>query len=60
MINTIPCWLQNAIDFLNQEFCEDEDVNVSILYGFDSVCTDEDNCGFAVYNTSFRIFHSLL
>lgn len=50
MISMIPDWLQDAIDFLNQEFPEDQDVSVSILYGFDSVSADEDNCGFAVYN----------
>lgn len=54
MIQTIPYWLQNAIDFLNIEFQVDEDVNVSILYGFDSVCVDEDNCGFAAYNNETK------
>lgn len=54
MISVIPDWLQDAIDYLNQEFPEDEDVNVSILYGFDSVGIDEDNCGFAVYNTETK------
>ena len=51
MIRVIPDWLQDAVDFLNREFPEDTDVNVSILYGFDSVGIDENNCGFAVYNT---------
>ena len=54
MINVIPDWLQDAIDFLNQEFAEDEDVNVSILYGFDSVSMDEYGCGFAAYNTETK------
>lgn len=54
MINVIPDWLYDAIDFLNQEFPEDEDVNISILYGFDCVSTDENNYGFAVYNTETK------
>lgn len=54
MINVIPFWLQDAIDFLNNIFAEDEDVNVSILYGFDCVSTDENNYGFAVYNTETK------
>lgn len=54
MVNVIPDWLQDAIDYLNQEFPLDDDVNVSILYGFDSVGIDEDNCGFAVYNTETK------
>lgn len=54
MINVIPDWLQDAIDFLNQEFKEDEDVNVTILYGFDCVGTDEGIGGFAVYNTEAK------
>lgn len=35
MINAIPNWLQNAINFLNQEFPNDKDVNLCILYGHD-------------------------
>ena len=54
MINVIPNWIQDAIDFINQEFPEDEDVNVSILYGFDCVGIDEDNCGFAAYNVEAK------
>ena len=54
MINVIPDWLQDAIDFLNESFQYDEDVNVTILYGFDCVGTDENNCGFAVYNTETK------
>lgn len=54
MINVIPDWLQDAVDFLNKRFPKDKDVNVSILYGFDCVGTDEDNCGFAVYDTETK------
>ena len=51
MINVIPNWLQDAVNFLNDKFPEDKNVNMSILYGFDSVGIDDNNCGFAVYNT---------
>lgn len=52
MIKVIPEWLQEAIDFINQEFPEDRDVRMTVLYGYDSVgVRGEDECGFAVYNT---------
>ena len=51
MIKTIPNWLQDAVDFLNKKFPEDSDVSMFILYGFGSVGIDDDNCGFAAYNT---------
>jgi hypothetical protein len=54
MINIIPNWLTDAVHFLDDIFPYDEDVNMSILYGFDSVGTDKDNCGFAVYNTESK------
>ena len=54
MVNIIPNWLQDAIDFLNKGFSKDEDVNVTILYGYDCVSEDENNGGFAVYNTETK------
>lgn len=51
MINVIPSWLQEAVDFLNKKYPDDENVNMTILYGFGSVGVDDDNCGFAVYST---------
>ena len=51
MINIIPNWLQNAVNFINNKFPDEEDVNMSILYGYDCVDTDENIGGFAVYNT---------
>lgn len=50
----IPDWLHTVVDFLNEEFKEDEYVTVSILYGYDSICSSEDDCGFAVYNTETK------
>lgn len=53
MINAIPNWLQNAINFLNKEFPEDEDVNLCLLYGYDCMlAADGINTSDAKYITS--------
>lgn len=55
MIHIIPEWLQEAVAWLNKEFKEDEDVNMTILYGYDSVqVKHEDKTGFALYNTETK------
>lgn len=52
MIRIIPEWLQEAIDFINQEFPEDKDVTVTVLYGYDCIgVSNGDELGFAVYHT---------
>lgn len=52
MIRVIPDWLQEAIDFINQEFPNERDVRITILYGYDSVgVRGENEYGFAIYNT---------
>lgn len=51
MIKIIPPWLQEAVNWLNQKYPEEEDVNMTILYGYDTVCAPEEaGTGFAVYN----------
>ena len=53
MIKLIPEWLEKPIQFLNNKFPDDEDVDVSILYGFDSIGNNED-FGYAAYNTDVK------
>lgn len=51
MIHTIPSWLQKAVTWLNQKYPNEEDVNLTILYGYDSVCDPKEaGTGFAIYN----------
>lgn len=50
MIRIIPEWLQEAIDFLNQEFPEDKDVTITILYGYEGVSYGENKQGWASYD----------
>lgn len=56
MIQTIPNWLQEAITWINQKYPEEENVNLTILYGYDSVICDEkgEQGGFAAYNTEAK------
>ena len=53
MINVIPKYLEDAVKWLERKFPDDPEVNLSILYGFDSVSAGED-AGAAVYNTDSR------
>ena len=51
MISTIPNWLQIAVDFLNKEFPEDNDVNLCVVYGLDEfLATDGVHYSDARYN----------
>lgn len=54
MIRVIPNWLQDAIDLLNDWFGYNEDVNLTILWGYDSICMDDERGGFAAYNTESK------
>lgn len=51
MINTIPNWLQNAINFINQKFPNDKDANLCLLYGLDyMIASDGVNHSDGKYN----------
>lgn len=50
MIIAIYDWLQDAVDYINLVYPEDTFANLTILYGFDTIGIDEENCGFAAYN----------
>lgn len=55
MIHIIPEWLQEVVAWLNKKFPNDEDVSLTVLYGYDSVCVKpEGKTGFAVYDTKTK------
>lgn len=51
MIRVIPEWLQEAIDFINQEFPNDEDVRITIMYGWERFPWDDGTEAWAFYDT---------
>lgn len=55
MIHIIPEWLQEVVAWLNKKFPNDEDVNLTILHGYDSVhVKHEDKTGFALYDAETK------
>lgn len=37
MIHILPEWLQRAVDWINQRYPDDEDVNLVIVHGYDTI-----------------------
>ena len=54
MIRVIPEWLQEAIDFINQEFPNDEDVRITIMYGWERFPWDDGIESWAFYDADIK------